>query len=258
MEADPRRMPVRRRPTAVRDAGDPRGPGSRRRVRLGERPDLPDRDLRAARGRPAEAWDYARGGNPTREAFQQALAALEGAARGFAFSSGLAAETTLLLTLRPGDHVMLGERRLRRDIPSARERCCRSGAVVRRPSIWPTSTCRSRRRDPSHHEARVGRDPVEPDAEDRRHRRGRRRRARGGRARRGGQHVRDAGAAASARARRRRRRPQRDEVPRRALRPDRRRDRHERRRVDRAARRSSRTRWARCPGRWTATSRCAA
>jgi cystathionine gamma-synthase len=54
-------------------------------------------------------WDYGRGGNPTREAFQQALAALEGGTRGFAFGSGMAAETTLLLTLRPGDHVLLAD-----------------------------------------------------------------------------------------------------------------------------------------------------
>jgi cystathionine gamma-synthase len=56
-----------------------------------------------------KAWDYARGGNPTREAFQQALASLEGGSHAFAFSSGLGAETTLLLTLRPGDHVVLAD-----------------------------------------------------------------------------------------------------------------------------------------------------
>ncbi len=54
-------------------------------------------------------WDYGRGGNPTREAFQVALAALEGGERGFAFASGLGAETTLLLTLRPNDHVVLAD-----------------------------------------------------------------------------------------------------------------------------------------------------
>jgi cystathionine gamma-synthase len=59
-------------------------------------------------GRP-KVWDYGRGGNPTREAFQQALAALEGAERCFAFASGMGAETTLLLTLRPGDHVLLAD-----------------------------------------------------------------------------------------------------------------------------------------------------
>jgi cystathionine gamma-synthase len=56
-----------------------------------------------------KVWDYARGGNPTREALQQALAALEGGDRAFCFASGLAAETSLLLTLRPGDHVVLAD-----------------------------------------------------------------------------------------------------------------------------------------------------
>ena len=56
-----------------------------------------------------KVWDYARGGNPTREAFQQALASLEGGDRGFAFGSGLGAQATLLLSLRPGDHVLLGD-----------------------------------------------------------------------------------------------------------------------------------------------------
>jgi cystathionine gamma-synthase len=59
-------------------------------------------------GRP-KRWDYARGGNPTREAFQQALAALEGGAECLAFASGMGAESTLVLTLRPGDHVVLAD-----------------------------------------------------------------------------------------------------------------------------------------------------
>jgi cystathionine gamma-synthase len=59
-------------------------------------------------GKP-RAYDYARGGNPTREALQQVLASLEGGTRALAFSSGLGATTTLLLTLRPGDHVLLGD-----------------------------------------------------------------------------------------------------------------------------------------------------
>src|SRR3712207_3510090 len=59
-------------------------------------------------GKP-KAYDYARGGNPTREALQQALASLEGGKRALSFSSGLGASTTLLLTLKPGDHVILGD-----------------------------------------------------------------------------------------------------------------------------------------------------
>src|SRR3954463_15428504 len=53
--------------------------------------------------------EYARGGNPTRDALQQLLASLEGADRGFSFASGLAAEDTLLRAiLAPGDHVLMG------------------------------------------------------------------------------------------------------------------------------------------------------
>jgi cystathionine gamma-synthase len=59
-------------------------------------------------GRP-KRWDYARAGNPTRAAFETALAALEGGAWCRAFASGLGAETTLLLSLRPGDHVVIGD-----------------------------------------------------------------------------------------------------------------------------------------------------
>ena len=54
-------------------------------------------------------YDYARGGNPTREALQTALASLEGGTRGLSFASGLAAESALLLTLSPGDHVLLSD-----------------------------------------------------------------------------------------------------------------------------------------------------
>jgi cystathionine gamma-synthase len=54
-------------------------------------------------------YDYARGGNPTREALQTAIASLEGGAHGLSFASGMGAEATLLLTLSPGDHVVLGD-----------------------------------------------------------------------------------------------------------------------------------------------------
>lgn len=59
-------------------------------------------------GKP-KRYDYARGGNPTREALQTVLASLEGGAHGLSFASGLAAETTLLLTLSPGDHLLLAD-----------------------------------------------------------------------------------------------------------------------------------------------------
>jgi cystathionine gamma-lyase len=51
-------------------------------------------------------FDYSRSGNPTRAALEACLAALEGGTQGFAFASGSAAATTLLLaTLKPGDRV---------------------------------------------------------------------------------------------------------------------------------------------------------
>jgi len=53
-----------------------------------------------------KGYDYSRTDNPTRTALQEALASLEGAKYGLAFSSGMGAETTVLLTLKEGDHVV--------------------------------------------------------------------------------------------------------------------------------------------------------
>jgi cystathionine gamma-synthase len=53
-------------------------------------------------------YEYSRSANPTRTALEGALAAVEEGERAFAFSSGLAAEDTLVrATCRPGDHVVL-------------------------------------------------------------------------------------------------------------------------------------------------------
>ena len=57
-------------------------------------------------GKP-KRFDYARSGNPTREALETVIASLEGGRHGLCFASGMAAEATLLLTLRPDDHVLL-------------------------------------------------------------------------------------------------------------------------------------------------------
>jgi len=53
-----------------------------------------------------KGYEYARTQNPTREALERNVAALEGAAYGFAFGSGLAALDALLKLFRPGDHVV--------------------------------------------------------------------------------------------------------------------------------------------------------
>jgi len=52
-------------------------------------------------------YDYSRSGNPTRKALEDCLAALEGGVRGFAFATGMAAETTALMLLNAGDRIIV-------------------------------------------------------------------------------------------------------------------------------------------------------
>ena len=54
-------------------------------------------------------YDYSRSVNPTRNSFDEQLAAVEGARYALSFSSGLAAIDVLLRsTIRPGDNILLG------------------------------------------------------------------------------------------------------------------------------------------------------
>ncbi|MGP9032356.1 cystathionine gamma-synthase [Glutamicibacter mysorens] len=54
-------------------------------------------------------YEYGRGTNPTRDALQAQLAGAEFGNHAFSFSSGLAAEDSLIRAiLRPGDHIVLG------------------------------------------------------------------------------------------------------------------------------------------------------
>lgn len=54
-------------------------------------------------------YEYGRGGNPTRDALQEQLAALEGGAHAYSFGSGLAAEDAIIRALcAPGDRIVLG------------------------------------------------------------------------------------------------------------------------------------------------------
>ena len=56
-----------------------------------------------------KGFDYSRAGNPTRDALEGCFAALEGAKHAIAFGSGCAATTTILLALKSGDHVVVGD-----------------------------------------------------------------------------------------------------------------------------------------------------
>lgn len=54
-------------------------------------------------------YEYSRAANPTRDAFQEALASLEEGEHARAFPSGMSAEDTLLRAVtRPGDHITFG------------------------------------------------------------------------------------------------------------------------------------------------------
>ncbi|SDF16353.1 trans-sulfuration enzyme family protein [Sporomusa acidovorans] len=54
-------------------------------------------------------YDYSRSQNPTRKAVEETLAALEEGQAGFAFASGMAAITAVLMLYRPGDHLIITE-----------------------------------------------------------------------------------------------------------------------------------------------------
>lgn len=56
-----------------------------------------------------KGFDYSRADNPTRAALEVALAQIEGASFGLAFSSGLAAEQAIIQTLEPGCRVLVSD-----------------------------------------------------------------------------------------------------------------------------------------------------
>jgi cystathionine gamma-synthase len=55
-----------------------------------------------------QGWEYSRSGNPSRDALETQIAALEGARHGFAFASGLSAEDAILRLLGAGERTLLG------------------------------------------------------------------------------------------------------------------------------------------------------
>ncbi|OGX80250.1 bifunctional cystathionine gamma-lyase/homocysteine desulfhydrase [Exiguobacterium sp. SH3S2] len=55
-----------------------------------------------------DGYEYSRTANPTRTALETLIADIEGGARGFAFASGMAAISTILMLMKSGDHVIVG------------------------------------------------------------------------------------------------------------------------------------------------------
>ena len=56
-----------------------------------------------------KGYEYARGKNPTREALERNVAALEGARHGFAFASGMGCVDSIMKLFKSGDHIICGE-----------------------------------------------------------------------------------------------------------------------------------------------------
>ncbi|HSU79467.1 MAG TPA: bifunctional cystathionine gamma-lyase/homocysteine desulfhydrase [Candidatus Angelobacter sp.] len=54
-----------------------------------------------------KGYEYSRTGNPTRNALERLIADLENGVAGFAFGSGMAAITSVMMLLNKGDHVVL-------------------------------------------------------------------------------------------------------------------------------------------------------
>ena len=54
-------------------------------------------------------FDYTRSGNPTRQALEDGIARLDGGVRGFAYATGMAAITGLLMLFKAGDHIVVTE-----------------------------------------------------------------------------------------------------------------------------------------------------
>ena len=54
-------------------------------------------------------YDYSRTINPTRQALEKAIADLEKGDRGFAFASGMAAISAVLMLFSSGDHLIVSD-----------------------------------------------------------------------------------------------------------------------------------------------------
>ena len=65
--------------------------------------------VQPALGEPLQGYEYARVQNPTREAMERNIAALEAAQHGIAFASGMAAIEAIVKRLSSGDHVVYEE-----------------------------------------------------------------------------------------------------------------------------------------------------
>lgn len=91
---------------------------------------------RAADGSYPHGFYYGRAGNPTRQALEQALAALEGGAESLCFASGSAASMAAFSLLAPGDHVIAPAECYHGTLRQLREYVARAGVAVSLVDAW--------------------------------------------------------------------------------------------------------------------------
>ena len=115
-----------------------------------------------------KGFEYARTHNVTRAALENNLASLRAAATGSASRSGLAATTTLMLTLSSGDHVIAGDNLYGGTYPPVRARVPRLGLDF--TYVGGGDLERDRARVPARDEVRVRRDADQSDDAPRRSR----------------------------------------------------------------------------------------
>ncbi len=153
-----------------------------------------------------KGFEYARSQNPTRLAFERAIADLESGSAGFAFASGLAGDRHGVRTARFRRAYRRHRRHLWRHVPAAGAGAQALGRVFRQLRRFHRP-CRRRGGDPAGDENAVGRNADQPAAAHRRPRRRRRTRQAQGPDLGRRQHVLQPLSAAAAGTRHRHRRP---------------------------------------------------
>ena len=98
---------------------------------------------RAPDGGYPHGFQYGRSGNPNRDALEQAIAALEGAAEALCFASGTAASMAAFALLRPGDQVIAPAECYYGTLKQLRQLFATIGVAVAQAETWDLQALRA-------------------------------------------------------------------------------------------------------------------
>ena len=98
---------------------------------------------RAPDGSYPQGFQYGRSGNPTRDALEQAIAALEGAPEALCFASGTAASMAAFALLRPGDRVIAPTECYYGTLKQLRQLFAAMGVAVAQADTWDLQALRA-------------------------------------------------------------------------------------------------------------------